>query len=268
MEPAATLALAGTVTAALFEDRATLDPPEGAGCDNVTVQAALPPEFSEVGEHWSADTVTEGVTVTAAVTELPFSAAVNVTARFVDTAPADAVKEAVLEPAVTVTDEGTIRAASLDERVTLSPPASAARDSVTVQAAPERDGTLVGEHCNAARVIGEMVTAVDLELPLREAVIVAVWLLVTLEAVAVTFPLLAPAAILIEAATGSAELSEERVAVTPPVGAACDRVTEQVVDAPELTEDGEHCRVEIVTGSTVIVAVAELLPSDPVRVTL
>jgi hypothetical protein len=49
------------------------------------------------------------------------------------TVPAEAVKVAVVEPAVTLTDPGIVTEAMFDERVTLDPPAGAAWDRVTVQ---------------------------------------------------------------------------------------------------------------------------------------
>jgi hypothetical protein len=46
----------------------------------------------------------------------------------------------------------------------------------------------------------------------------------------------------------------------PPVGAAFDRVTVQVVDAPELTEDGEQVRDETVAGATRVSVAAPEVP--------
>ena len=74
--PAATVTLAGTVTAALLLDTAT-DTPELAD-DKVTVQFALPPDTTEAGAHCS-DVTVGAVTVTEALVELPFNDAVSVT---------------------------------------------------------------------------------------------------------------------------------------------------------------------------------------------
>jgi len=79
VEPAATVTEVGTVSAALLSESATLEPPVGAACDNVTVQVALPPELTVAGVHCSADTVTRGVMVTGEVAEVLFSEAVTVT---------------------------------------------------------------------------------------------------------------------------------------------------------------------------------------------
>ena len=78
--PAATVTEAGVVNAELLSETVTAEPPVGAAADSVTVQVDVAPEAMLVGEHASLETVTAGgVTVTAAVAELPFSAAVTVT---------------------------------------------------------------------------------------------------------------------------------------------------------------------------------------------
>jgi hypothetical protein len=79
--PAATVIELGVVSAALLSERVTVDPPDGAACNNVTVQVALAPKFIEVGEQASVVIVRlDGVTVTEAVVGLPLSDAVTVTA--------------------------------------------------------------------------------------------------------------------------------------------------------------------------------------------
>ena len=79
VEPAATFTEAGTVSDELLEDSVTAEPPDGAACDNITVQVELPPDVIVDGVHCRADTVITGVTDTEAVAE-PFSVAVTVTA--------------------------------------------------------------------------------------------------------------------------------------------------------------------------------------------
>jgi hypothetical protein len=49
--PAATVTEAGTVKAALFEDRPTETPPVGAADDKLTVQPEVAPAATELGEH-------------------------------------------------------------------------------------------------------------------------------------------------------------------------------------------------------------------------
>jgi hypothetical protein len=78
--PEATVIDAGTVMAALFEDSVTADPPAGAACDKVTVQAEVAPDTTVEGEHCKPETVVApgGVAVTEAVCEVPFTVAVTV----------------------------------------------------------------------------------------------------------------------------------------------------------------------------------------------
>jgi hypothetical protein len=75
--PASTVAEAGTVTKASFDDSATTEPLEGAGAEIVTVQVALAPEAMVAGEHVRLDTVV-AVTVNDVAAVVAFSEAVSV----------------------------------------------------------------------------------------------------------------------------------------------------------------------------------------------
>ena len=75
-DPAPTLTLAGTVTAALLLDAATVIPPAGAGPEILTVQVLETPPATLAGAHRIEDRVTLGgvagaVTVRGAVTWPP-----------------------------------------------------------------------------------------------------------------------------------------------------------------------------------------------------
>jgi hypothetical protein len=61
-----------------------------------------------------------------------------------DTVPAVALKFAVVAPAVTVTDAGTVRAALFEESPTAAPPVNAAEVSVTVQVVVPFEATELG----------------------------------------------------------------------------------------------------------------------------
>jgi len=63
-----------------------------------------------------------------------------------DTVPAVALKFAVVAPAATVTDAGTVRAALFEESPTEAPPDRAAEVSVTVQVEAAPVITELGEH--------------------------------------------------------------------------------------------------------------------------
>lgn len=63
-----------------------------------------------------------------------------------DMVPAMAWKLAVVAPAATVTEAGTVKALLLSESVTTVPPVGAASDSVTVQVVEAPEPTVVGVH--------------------------------------------------------------------------------------------------------------------------
>ena len=78
-EPAGTLAEAGTLTTAVFDDdSATVAPPVGAACVRVTVHVEVPLDATVVGEHCSVVTVAIGVTAKEAVADVLFKVAVMV----------------------------------------------------------------------------------------------------------------------------------------------------------------------------------------------
>ncbi len=85
-------------------------------------------------------------------------------------------------------------------------------------------------------------------------------MLATVPAVAVKLAAVAPAETVTEAGTVSAALFEESATEAPPVSAARDRVTVQVVLPLEATELGEHDRPETAGGGGVTVTVVVALP--------
>jgi hypothetical protein len=85
-------------------------------------------------------------------------------------------------------------------------------------------------------------------------------LLDTVPAVAVKFAVVAPAATVTDAGTGSAALFEESATEAPPVKAARDRVTVQVEVPPNVTELGEQDRPETAGAGGVTVTEAVVLP--------
>ena len=92
-----------------------------------------------------------------------------------DTVPAMALKFAVVAPAATVTEAGTVRAALFEESPTEVPPVSAARFSVTVQLEAEPGATELGEHDRPDTDGGRGVTVTEaVALPFNVAVTVTV----------------------------------------------------------------------------------------------
>ena len=92
-----------------------------------------------------------------------------------DTVPAVAVKFAVVAPAVTVTDAGTVRAALFEESPTDAPPVSAAELSVTVQEVVPLEATELGEHDRPETTgVGGVTVTEAVALPFNVAVRVTV----------------------------------------------------------------------------------------------
>ncbi len=91
------------------------------------------------------------------------------------TVPAVAVKLAVVAPAVTVTEAGTVSAALFEESPTDAPPVSAAEDSVTVQVEVAPDATELGEQDTPEIAgAGGVTVTVVVALPFKVAVTVTV----------------------------------------------------------------------------------------------
>jgi hypothetical protein len=268
--PPATVTDAGTVSDVLLLASVTFDPAAGAVCVSVTVQVltALCPRL--VGLQARVETRTGASRLIVAACELLPRVAVTVAVWLLAIeAAAVALNVAVVAPAATVTDAGTVSEALLLASVTLVPPAGAVCVSVTehvltalcprvagLQATPETDpGT------------SRLIVAVSELLP-KVAVMVAVWLLaIKAAAVALKFAVVAPAATVTEAGIVSEVLLLDSVTVDPPVGAVCVSVTVHALTALCPRVVGAQARVETKTGaSRLMVAVCELLPRFAVTV--
>src|SRR5215469_2855110 len=116
---AATVAEAGTVNAALLEERETVVPPVGAALESVTVQVLLALDARVVGAHCTEERLTGACKLTVAVWDALLRVAVTVAVPLELMVPAAAVKVAVVALAATVTDAGTVNAALLEERETV-----------------------------------------------------------------------------------------------------------------------------------------------------
>ena len=116
--------------------------------------------------------------------------------------PAVAVKLAAVALAGTVTDAGTVRFALLEDSVTDVPPVGAALESVTVHEVLALDARLEAVHVRDDRLAeanSEIMRGA--ELPLSEAVIMALALEVIVPAVAVKLAVVALAGTMTEAGT-------------------------------------------------------------------
>ena len=142
---AATVIEAGTLSTGLELVRVTAAPPVGAGCVSVTVQVveAFCPRL--LGLQASEDTNTgitkDKVVVCCALFRLP----VIVALWLVVNGPVVAVNVWVVNPAATVTVEGTVTLALLLLSPTVVPPAGAAALRVAVQVELDDGASVVGE---------------------------------------------------------------------------------------------------------------------------
>jgi len=246
--PAATTTDPGTVTAALFELRVTVVPPVGAGPLMVTVPVELVPPATLAGLKLSA-LITGVVTVRVAVAEVPLKAPVIVEVPF--TANVVTVKVAVVAPAATVTEAGTVAAAVLEEvRVTTSPPVPAALAKVTVPVDGVTPATVDGLSDSERTVAAVTVSVFETEVvpvvaETDTGVVVATGLVV-----AVNVAVEEPAGTVTDPGTETAALPDERPTVRPPEPAVPARVSVPVEGVPPATEDGENAIVLITAGST------------------
>ena len=186
-------------------------------------------------------------------------------------AAAVAPKVAVVAPAETVTDAGTVSEALLLASATLAPPVGAFSESVTVQVLTALWPRLVALQAMPDTSTGASrpIVAVCELLP-SVAVTVALWLLaIVAAAVALKVAVVAPAATVTEAGTVSEPLLLASVTPDPPAGAVWVSVTVHELTAlcPRLV--GLQATPETRTGaSRPIVAVCELLPRVAVTVAL
>ncbi len=123
--PVGTVTDAGNVTFAWLSDSAIVTPGEGAACDKVIVQAALPGVAITVGQL-SEYTIRGGVTVTESFDTTPSSVAVISTVLLEPTAAAATVNEIDVLPVSTMTYGGTKKLALLSDTATVTPGARAA----------------------------------------------------------------------------------------------------------------------------------------------
>src|ERR1019366_7108815 len=199
VEPAATATDPGTVSAAVLLDSVTVPPLVFV---SVTVQVLVPPLPSVAGVHDTELTVTGVAKAIDAVRALPFNVAVSFAVWSDAIVPALAVTLAVLDPAATATDPGTVSAAVLLDSVTVPPLVFV---SVTVQVLvpplPSVDGVQDTELTVTA--VAKVIDAACV-LPFTVAVSVAVWSDAIVPALAVKLAVLDPAATATDPGTVSA----------------------------------------------------------------
>jgi hypothetical protein len=281
VEPAATVTEAGTVTDELLLARFTVNPPVAAAPFSVTVQLSVPAPVIEPLAQLNEDRFVAGTgtaSCRANVSVTPLALAVRVTVRAVLTAETVAVKAAVVEPAATVTEAGTVTALLLLARLTLNPPLGAAALSATVQesvpapvieplAQLNEDRFVVGAGAAAPSCRAKVSVT-----PLPLAVRVTVCAVLTEETVAAKVALVEPAATVTEAGTVTALLLLARLTVNPPLGAAALSATVQesvpapVIDPLAQLNEEKFAALVVLAAVPVALRPIRLPPAQPDRV--
>jgi hypothetical protein len=175
VEPAGIDATRGTAAPASEMLRAIVAPPAGAGPVRVIVQVLVPLAGSVDGLHCTEETVITADRVIFTLCEPPPYDAVTDPLWFALRLPVVIANDPVVAFAGTVTDPGAV---SPDNpvllRLTTTPLAPAALDSVTVQFALAFAPNVVGLHCSEERTAGASKDSVkETDVPLYVAVTVA-----------------------------------------------------------------------------------------------
>ena len=122
-----------------------------------------------------------------------------------------------------------------------APPVGAVPDRLTVQVVDWPEFNIAGLQLKVLTAIGGVnATLVVRELPLYVAVIVAAALAEIVPAIAVKLPVEEAAETVTDVGTESSDVLLARATAVPPLGAAPESVTVQVVDWPELRVAGLH----------------------------
>ena len=171
------------------------------------------------------------------------------------------MKLAVVAPAATMTDAGTVSVVLVLVSVTNAPPAGAALLNVTAQVLEAFCPRLVGLHASEDTTTGATrLTVAFAELPLYVAVTVALWSLGMAVVAALNVAVVAAAATVTDTGTVRVVLVFVSVTNAPPVGAVLVSVTVQVLEAFGPTLVGLHESEDTRAGAArPMVALAELL---------
>lgn len=152
LAPAAMETEAGTVTEGFPLASATGSPPLGAVLDKVAVQELDEPEATDEGEQVSEDTLAGATKVKVEEMETPSDDAVIWAVVSAVIAPAAAANVALVDPAVTMAEEGTVTSGLLLARAIEAPPVPAGIVRVTVHEVATPGPSTAGLQPNAARL--------------------------------------------------------------------------------------------------------------------
>jgi hypothetical protein len=152
VEAARTVTEEGTVSNELLEDKATTTPPAGAAPDSVTVHESVALEVRLDVLQLKEESLAGATRDSVLLADVLLSDALIVPLWFVVKAPIVAVKVALLEPALTATEAGTLMIVELADSPTLAPPEPAAALRFTVHALVLEGPSVVGEQVSPVTV--------------------------------------------------------------------------------------------------------------------
>ena len=130
-DPAGMVTEAPTVMPPLLDDKVTTNPPVGAGPVKVAVPVVAVPPVTVAGARPTLARLA-GLTVTVPVCVVPLRVPVTVAGVADTTADVETVNVAVVAPARTFTEAGTVALGLFDVKLTVSPPVGATPLRVTV----------------------------------------------------------------------------------------------------------------------------------------
>ena len=241
---------AGTVSSGLFALNNTVRGLETLR-SSLTVQVLEPPGVKAVGLQLREDTAGATASIREAVSEAPFNVAVRVTLSFWVSVPAVAAKLAEVAVAGTVTVAGMANRALVSDSATTLPPEGAGSFKVTVHSELTAELIVPGLQDSAeTSTPGASVKEAVWEPPFKLAMIVTLWVAVTVLAVIVNEADVAPAATDTEAGIVNRALLSDRATVLPLGGAGWFKVTVQVPDALEFIVLELHVREDASMGAT------------------
>jgi hypothetical protein len=175
--------------------------------------------------------------------------------------PLLAVNVAVPAAGATVTVAGTLSKELVLARVTIAPPAGAGWERLTAQLLDAFGPMLVGlQVMEETSTNGARLMVVFAEPPLYAAVMVAIELLAMAAAVTVNVSEVAKDAMVNEPGIVNVGLLFDRIMVAPPVGAACVRVTVQVLEEFAVRLLGLQDRVDSDTGAIKVKVLVTKVP--------
>lgn len=146
-------------------------------------------------------------------------------------------KVLLVDPAETVTLVGTVAAATVSLKLTITPPDGAGPVNVTLPVDTSQEPTMVeGLMVTSLSAAGKTVREAVFVTPFAEAEMVAVVLLATTFAETAKVAVVAPAAtVTLPGTVAVAVLLDKRVTTVPPDGAGLPKVTVPVADLPPVT---------------------------------